>query len=58
MALLPASGHALEVRDLGGEPWTAGQLRTLFDDRPVAVWATPDNECYRRRTAGPRPAST
>jgi len=38
MALLRASGHALDVRDLRAEPWTADRLRPFFGDTPVAVW--------------------
>ena len=38
MALLRASGHRLEVRDLSAEPWTAHRLRPFFGDTPVRVW--------------------
>ena len=38
MALLRASGHQLEVRDLGAESWTARRLRPFFGDTPVKVW--------------------
>ncbi|MDC7784100.1 hypothetical protein PQJ75_05585 [Rhodoplanes sp. TEM] len=40
-ALLRASGHALEVRDLTAEPWTAERLRPFFGDRPVTEWFNP-----------------
>ena len=38
MALLRASGHQLDVRDLGAEPWTARRLRPFFGDTPVKLW--------------------
>ncbi len=37
-ALLTASGHAVQARDLRAEPWTAERLRPFFGDRPVAEW--------------------
>ena len=37
-ALLLASGHTLEVRNLLAEPWEAEQLRSFFPGRPVAEW--------------------
>jgi nitrogenase-associated protein len=37
-ALLIASGHELDVRNLLAEPWTAGRLRAFFGARPVAEW--------------------
>ena len=37
MALLRASGHELEVRDLSAEPWTAQRLRPFFGDTPSSV---------------------
>ena len=37
-ALLVASGHALEVRNLLTEAWTAERLLAFFGDRPVAAW--------------------
>lgn len=40
-ALLVASGHALEVRDLSAEPWTAERLRPFFGAMPVAAWFNP-----------------
>ena len=38
IALLRASGHALDVRDLSAEPWTATRLRPFFGNTPVARW--------------------
>ena len=35
---LEAAGHALEVRDLSAEAWTAETLRPFFADRPVNTW--------------------
>jgi nitrogenase-associated protein len=37
-ALLTASGHAVVVRNLLAEPWTAERLRLFFGGRPVAGW--------------------
>ena len=37
-ALLLASGHTLEVRNLLAEPWEAELLRSFFAGRPVAEW--------------------
>ncbi|WP_142847683.1 ArsC/Spx/MgsR family protein [Telmatospirillum sp. J64-1] len=37
-ALLAASGHSVEARNLLTHPWTAGELRAFFGDRPVAEW--------------------
>ncbi len=37
-ALLAASGHTLDVRNLLKEPWQAGELRAFFGARPVAEW--------------------
>jgi len=37
-ALLGASGHTLDVRNLLSEPWTAERLRGFFAGRPVAEW--------------------
>ena len=37
-ALLKASGHGLEVRNMLTEPWTAETLRPFFGSRPVAEW--------------------
>jgi nitrogenase-associated protein len=37
-ALLAASGHTLDVRNLLSEPWEAERLRSFFAARPVAEW--------------------
>ncbi|WP_420132366.1 ArsC/Spx/MgsR family protein [Rhodopseudomonas sp.] len=37
-ALLIASGHELDVRNLLAEPWTAETLRPFFGDRPIPQW--------------------
>lgn len=37
-ALLTASGHQLEVRNLLAEPWTRETLRPFFGDKPLAAW--------------------
>jgi nitrogenase-associated protein len=37
-ALLLASGHTLDVRNLLAEPWEAERLRSFFGARPVAEW--------------------
>ncbi|MGO8954926.1 MAG: ArsC/Spx/MgsR family protein [Rhodomicrobium sp.] len=37
-ALLAASGHTLDVRNLLAEAWTAERLRSFFGTRPVAEW--------------------
>jgi nitrogenase-associated protein len=37
-ALLTASGHELDVRNLLAEPWTAESLRPFFGARPVRDW--------------------
>ena len=37
-ALLLASGHTLEVRNLLAEPWGAQRLRSFFTGRPVYGW--------------------
>lgn len=37
-ALLAASGHQLEVRNLLAEPWTRETLRPFFGDKPLAQW--------------------
>lgn len=37
-ALLIASGHTLDVRNLLAEPWKAERLRSFFAGRPVAEW--------------------
>jgi nitrogenase-associated protein len=37
-ALLRASGHELEVRNLLAEPWTASSLAPFFGQKPVREW--------------------
>ncbi|MCG6207440.1 hypothetical protein LPW26_22560 [Rhodopseudomonas sp. HC1] len=37
-ALLIASGHQLEVRNLLAEPWTPATLRPFFGDKPIPDW--------------------
>ena len=37
-ALLERSGHAVVVRDLLAEPWTAERLLAFLGDLPVAAW--------------------
>jgi nitrogenase-associated protein len=37
-AILEASGHQVEARNLLTEPWTAATLRPFFGDKPVAEW--------------------
>jgi nitrogenase-associated protein len=38
LAVLRASGHDVEVRDLRAEPWAVARLRPFFGERPVAAW--------------------
>ncbi len=38
IALLRASGHRVEVRDLRDEAWTADSLRPFFGNDPVEAW--------------------
>ncbi len=40
-ALLAASGHELEVRNLLTEAWTAATLQRFFGTKPVAAWFNP-----------------
>jgi nitrogenase-associated protein len=40
-ALLVASGHSLEVRDLLSEPWSVSSLRPFFGETPVRDWFNP-----------------
>lgn len=40
-ALLKASGHELEVRDLLSEAWTPETLRLFFGTRPISSWFNP-----------------
>ena len=37
-ALLIASGHELDVRNLLTEPWTAATLRPFFGSKPLRDW--------------------
>jgi nitrogenase-associated protein len=37
-ALLIASGHELDVRNLLTEPWTPETLRPFFGDKPLPDW--------------------
>ena len=37
-ALLLASGHQVDVRDLLHEPWSASSLRPFFGSKPVREW--------------------
>jgi len=37
-ALLIASGHELDVRNLLTEPWTPAELRPFFGEKPLAAW--------------------
>lgn len=37
-ALLLASGHQVDVRDLLREPWSASSLRPFFGAKPVREW--------------------
>lgn len=40
-ALLKASGHELDVRNLLSESWTAESLRLFFGTRRVSAWFNP-----------------
>lgn len=40
-ALLKASGHELDVRDLLSEAWTPETLRLFFGTRPISSWFNP-----------------
>jgi len=42
-ALLIASGHTLEVRNLLAERWTPETLRPFFGDKPLAEWFNPSS---------------
>lgn len=42
-AILAASGHELEVRNLLTEDWTGSRLALFFGSRPVAEWFNPTN---------------
>jgi nitrogenase-associated protein len=38
MAVLRASSHVLDVRNLLTEPWTPARLRLFFGNTPVTAW--------------------
>jgi nitrogenase-associated protein len=40
-ALLAASGHELDVRNLLTEAWTVSALQRFFGSKPVAAWFNP-----------------
>jgi nitrogenase-associated protein len=40
-ALLAASGHEVEARDLLTEAWTPARLRPFFGGKPVSQWFNP-----------------
>lgn len=40
-ALLMASGHEVDVRNLLSEAWTPEMLRAFFGTRPVSAWFNP-----------------
>ncbi|MBY6240987.1 ArsC/Spx/MgsR family protein [Methylosinus sp. Sm6] len=40
-ALLVASGHSLDVRNLLSEPWSVSSLRPYFGETPVRDWFNP-----------------
>ncbi len=40
-ALLVASGHRVEARNLLTEPWDGARLLAFFGDRPVTSWFNP-----------------
>ena len=52
-ALLRASGHLLDVRDLREEVWTPARLRPFFGDRPIAAWFNPRAPKVVRREVRP-----
>jgi nitrogenase-associated protein len=37
-ALLTASGHEVDARNLRAEPWTSASLRPFFGSKPVRDW--------------------
>ncbi len=39
--MLEAAGHALVVRNLLAEPWTAAELRAYFGSLPIKAWFNP-----------------
>jgi nitrogenase-associated protein len=57
-ALLIASGHEVEVRNLLAEPWTAASLGAFFAGKPVADWFNPSSPRVKSgevRTSGLSP---
>lgn len=40
-ALLEASGHRVDLRNLLAEGWTPERLRPFFGDQPVTAWFNP-----------------
>ena len=40
-ALLIASGHEIEARDLLAEPWSPSSLRPYFGEKPLREWFNP-----------------
>jgi len=42
-AMLLASGHEVEARNLLTEPWTASELRSFFGERPLQEWFNPSS---------------
>jgi nitrogenase-associated protein len=40
-ALLVASGHTVEARDLTAEPWTVSSLRPYFAEKNIRDWFNP-----------------
>ena len=43
-ALLIASGHKVDARDVLNEPWSPSSLRAYFGERPVRDWFNPAAE--------------
>ncbi len=54
-ALLIASGHTLDVRNLLKEGWEPGRLRDFFGARPVSEWFNPSSP--RVKSGDVRPGS-
>jgi len=57
LALLRASGHTIDVRDLRAEPWTAETLRRFFGARPVEAWFNRSAPRIKRRDLRPETLS-
>jgi nitrogenase-associated protein len=53
MAVLRASGHVLDVRNLLAEAWTPERLRPFFGDTPVAAWFNQSSPRIRRGEVRP-----